>query len=281
MVTTPPFKSLGWISCLFLCGCLAKNPLIAPERRAEMAAELAKTQHWQAYNIPTSTFTFKAYGSLVQNKANVLTVYIEGDGLAWLSTDRPSANPTPQNPMGLKMALQDKKNHPVAYLARPCQFVFNEAWQGCRQAYWTDSRFSLEIIQATNQALDYLKKHYHASQIVLIGYSGGGTIAALAAARRSDVIQLITVAAVLDTADWVQRNNLTPLYGSLNPALEWKNLVYIDQVHWVGGKDTVVPPGVAFAFAKHFPVTQKPNIIVLPEFDHVCCWVTRWQYVKV
>lgn len=250
--------------------------IASPEKRAQEIYHLAKAARWKDHTIVTSLFTLKAYSSKINNKANTLTIYLEGDGLAWLSGDLPSLNPTPINPVGLKMALHDQKNHPVAYLARPCQLVFNQEWHGCSSAYWTNLRFAPEVIQSTNQAVDYLKKYHHAKQIILIGYSGGGAIAALLAAKRTDVIKLITVAAMLDLNKWVRQKSLTPLFGSLNPADAWEKIASIPQIHWVGAKDTVVPKEVLFAFAEHFPTTQKPQIIVLPTFDHVCCWATDW-----
>ncbi len=262
------------IACLYLSGCVL---IPSPEARAMHAAHIAKKVHWKEHTIHTAQFILKAYGPLAQSKTKILTIYIEGDGLAWLSEHRPSTNPTPNIPTALNMAIHDQKNHAIAYLARPCQFVSKEEWGNCREAYWTHLRFSSEVINAMNQAVDYLKNYYHANKILLIGYSGGGTIATLLSARRTDVIQLITVAAILDTDYWVTQENLTPLDGSLNPANEWKNLASIPQTHWVGGKDTVVRKEVAFAFAKRFPAAKKPKIIVIPEFDHACCWATDCQ----
>ncbi len=241
------------------------------------AASLAKKAGWHEHKLHTTLFTLKTYGSPAPKKTNRLTIYIEGDGLGWLSETMPSSNPTPLVPTGLQMAIHDQKNNPIVYLARPCQFVLEEEWAGCRQAYWTHLRFSSEVVNAMNQAVEQLKKEYHAKQIVLIGYSGGGTIAALISARRSDVIELVTVAAILDTDFWVRQQSLTPLHGSLNPADEWENLVSIPQTHWVGGKDTIAPKNVAFAFAERFPATKKPTIKVMPNFDHACCWSTDWR----
>ena len=241
-------KLLILLICVYLSGCALQTSVISPEVRIRQAAALAKTAGWRERTIHTTRFTLKTYGTPTVKKTNThtLTIYIEGDGLAWLSEETPSANPTP-------MALHDKKNAPIAYLARPCQFVLKEEWAGCRQAYWTHSRFSPEVINAMNQAVEQLKNEYHAKQLVLIGYSGGGTVAALIAARRADVKQLITVAAILDTDFWVRQESLTPLYGSLNPAEAWKSLLSIP------------------------PATKKPTIRVIPAFDHACCWATDWQ----
>jgi hypothetical protein len=269
-------KLLVMMWCVFLFGCVTHAPTISPEMRTRQVDSLAKTAGWQKQTIHTRLFTLKTYGSRIKRKTNVLTIYIEGDGLSWISEDTPSDNPTPIVPIGFKMAIHDPNHFPVAYLARPCQFVFNEEWAGCRTDYWTNLRFSPEVVNAMNEAVSYLKKYYHAKQIILIGYSGGGTIAALITARRTDIVKLITIAAVLDIKQWERQENLTPLNGSLNPADEWKKLVLIPQTHWVGGKDTVVPKEVAFAFANRFPANKKPEVLVIPAFNHTCCWAADW-----
>ena len=271
------FKLLLIFGGLYLSGCLPPTPIPTPELRALQAAQLAKKAGWKEHTIHTTLFTLKAYGTDASRKTKILTIYIEGDGLAWLSEDSPSNNPTPMVPTGFNMAIQDQKNKSIAYLARPCQFVFKEAWRTCRQDYWTNLRFSPDVINAMNQGVEYLKQYYHAQQIVLIGYSGGGTIATLLSAKRQDVIQLITVAAILDIDHWVRQENLTPLYGSLNPADAWKKLISIPQIHWVGGKDEVVSKDVAFAYVQRFPTAKKPTINVVPGFNHTCCWAKEWM----
>jgi hypothetical protein len=45
--------------------------------------------------------------------------YQSGDGLAWLSSDVPSSDPTPLDPLALRLALA-KPARNAAYLARPC-----------------------------------------------------------------------------------------------------------------------------------------------------------------
>lgn len=270
-------KLLGMMTCLYLTGCIMNVPTISPEVRAMQAAQFAKSVGWKEHTIHTNPFLLKAYSSPIKNKVDDLTIYIEGDGLAWISEDMPSNDPTPIVPTGLEMAIHDQKNYPIAYLARPCQFVLNDDSSACSPEYWTNLRFSVEVINAMNEGVDYLKNYYHAKKIILIGYSGGGTIAALMTARRTDIIKLITVAAILDVKQWVDQKSLTPLKGSLDPADVWEKLVSIKQTHWVGGKDTVVPKEIAFAFANHFPLTKRPTIIVNPFFDHVCCWATDWD----
>lgn len=268
-----------------LSGCVPHTPIPTPEERIKQISSVISKARWREQSLHTTYFTLKTYRSPSSKKATLITIYIEGDGLAWLSEDRPSENPTPRVPTGLFMALHNSKDHPVAYIARPCQFVVEEEWRGCQQAYWTHLRFSPEVIDSMNQAVEQLKKSYQAQQIRLIGYSGGGAVATLISAMRTDVVHLITVAAPLDSDYWVRQEHLTPLAGSLNPAAAWKQLISIPQTHWVGGKDNVVSKEVALAFTQRFPATQKPTVIEVSNFDHACCWtdldVTRQTTASV
>ncbi|MBP6700397.1 MAG: hypothetical protein KA135_04085, partial [Halioglobus sp.] len=136
-----------------------------------------------------------------RREAQGVTVYIEGDGLAWVSSRRPSENPTPGDPMALKLALAQPAGN-VVYLARPCQYVDTDTQPQCRQNFWTEGRFSEPVIRSTSDALDAIKKHYDSEAVSLIGYSGGGAVAVLVAARREDVRQIITVAGNLDHLEW-------------------------------------------------------------------------------
>lgn len=263
------------IQCFYLYGCVTTTSIPSPHTRAKCISQLAKSVSWKEHTIHTDPFILKAYGKPIQSKNEILTIYIEGDGLAWIADDMLSDNPTPIDPIGLKMAVRDQKNSSIAYLARPCQGVFNQD-NVCKSDYWGNLRFSPIVIRSMNQGVDYLKKYYQAKKIIFIGYSGGGTVAALLTAKRKDVVKLITVAAVLDIHEWVNQKSLTPLYGSLDPATFSQDLISTPQTHWIGGKDKIVPKEVAFAFADHFPLRNKPRIIVIPNFDHVCCWSTDW-----
>jgi dienelactone hydrolase len=208
----------------------------------------------------------------------MLTIYIEGDGLAWLNSSTPSDDPTPMDPLALKLALRD--DAPSAYLARPCQYAADDRKKSCAQKYWTHSRFSEEVIQSGNQAIDQIKHKFAAKKLVLVGYSGGGAVAALIAARRLDVARLITIAGNIDHLAWTRKYHLSPLSGSLNPADEWIYLQHIPQTHFIGGKDEVIGGYVARSYASHFPADLQPSIVVVPQYDHHCCWVDNWPALK-
>lgn len=262
------------LACLTLSACATYSP----ETRRQHANGLALAQHWQPLLIPTQIFDMAAYIPSSPSASNTLTIYIEGDGLAWLSRHRLSADPTPKNPLALQLALR----HPAgsaAYLARPCQYVTSTQSQNCSRKYWSSHRFAPEVIAASNEAITALKTRLQAKELILVGYSGGGAVAALVAARRNDVKQLITVAGNLDHRAWTQRQGISPLSGSLNPADAWRKLVNIQQIHFVGSKDTVIDPSIIRSYQQHFPSNKQPEVRVIDDVDHHCCWSERWAEI--
>jgi pimeloyl-ACP methyl ester carboxylesterase len=112
--------------------------------------------------------------------------------------------------------------------------------------------------------------------VVLVGYSGGGAVAALVAARRDDVARLITVAANLDHAAWTTHHRLAPLRGSLNPADLAQRLEVLPQVHLAGAKDRVVPPAIAESYLGRMDDRSRARLVVVEGADHDCCWVAAW-----
>ena len=269
-----PLRIFGLLMLLALTSCVSNSPA----ERQSKADLLVAGKGWQKLQLPTVDFVLTAYVPSNITSSDTLTIYIEGDGLAWINASTPSFNPTPNNPLALKLALRDTS--PAAYLARPCQYIELSQSSNCSQKYWTHSRFSPEVIDATNQAIDQIKLRFNADKLILVGYSGGGAVAALAAARRQDVIRLVTIAGNLDHRIWVKEHHLSPLSNSLNPADEWEKLQNIPQTHFVGGKDLNVGESVARGYAAKFPSALRPSIIVIPNFDHHCCWEENWPNLK-
>lgn len=256
---------------LFLSGC-ASVP--SAQLRVDNADNLADQKGWQAQRIQTRTFDLISYVPAQINQNTSLTIYIEGDGFAWRTRTTPSSNPTPNNPKGLMLALEHGENN-IAYLARPCQFVGDYS-RGCHEDYWINKRFSEEVIVASNEAVSNLKKQFGASQIQLVGYSGGGAIAALLTARRTDVVRLITVAGNLDHKAWASLHKITPLTGSLNPADYRERIHHVEQVHFVGEKDQVIPKSLTRNFVTYFSTNKNVRVIEVPDQTHHCCWEAKW-----
>ncbi|SFU72503.1 Alpha/beta hydrolase family protein [Polaromonas sp. YR568] len=266
---------------LFLAGCATTSP----EARLQSALALAAPSGWQASRIPAAGFPLLALHPKPQvpgKPGSELAVFIEGDGLAWLDPHTPSADPTPRDPVALRMALAERYRT-SAYLARPCQFDPAITEGRCRTGHWTQARYSPEIIAAMDEGVSRLKQMFGAERLVLVGYSGGGTIATLLAARRKDVSLLVTVAAVLDHQAWTRALGVSPLNGSLNPINESASLQGQRQIHFTGSEDRVAGKTAVQAFADRFPdrpfTSKEPALIEVLDvqgFTHTCCWAEQW-----
>lgn len=264
---------------LLLCVLISACANFSPVERRDHADALAAAQGWQALRLPTQNFVLAAYGPVRISASKTLTIYMEGDGLAWRNRSQASEDPTPRAPVALELALQHAQGT-AAYLARPCQYVDGADQRGCELAYWTDRRFAPAVIDASSTALDALKQRYGAEELVLVGYSGGGAVAALVAARRTDVVRLVTVAGNLDHQAWTRLHGVMPLVGSLNPADAWAALQNIPQLHLVGARDSNITTAVVSAYLARFPLSHRPRMQVVADFDHVCCWVEQWPMLS-
>lgn len=260
---------IRWIPLLFLSLILT-----ACASRLDDARNLTTTKGWTGRVISAGTFDLQTWRPRSFTPGQPLIVYIEGDGLAFLSAVRISDDPTPKDPLALKLALRDPRPN-VVYIARPCQFVTGPNRRNCSYAYWTFARYNERVIASVDSAVTALRAEANAPGVLLYGYSGGGAVAALLAARRTDVVRLTTIAGVLDHARWTSMDGMTPLDASLNPPDVAAALEKIPQLHYSGAEDTVVPTAVARSFVARF--RTPPPLVVLPGVDHDCCWVNRWS----
>ncbi len=266
-------RSLILILCLSLAACstLAERQALGPR--------LAQTAGWRWQVLDGGTFRLAA-ATAPLTASSRLVVFLEGDGFAYVRPTQPSRNPTPSDPVALRLALAQPRGTPpldVAWLGRPCQYVSSPA---CRTADWTGRRYAPEILGSVDAALDQLKRQSGARTLVLVGYSGGGAIAALLAARRPDVAALITVVADLDLDYWTRRDDLSPLVGSLDPAEAAPALGRLPQAHFAGSDDAVVGPDVTRAYLRHLPPGAPARLLVIPGFTHACCWSRDWPALQ-
>lgn len=270
-------KRLLW-HVLIVAGGLGVTSCVnapSPSTRVIDAQELAAQKGWGGRIISAGSFELFAYHPPVIGPQERLTIYIEGDGFAWATNSQPSTDPTPINPVALTLALA----HPdgsAAYLARPCQYTMPQGGS-CTQRYWTNARFAPDVVEAMNSAISTLKDTFGASELVLVGYSGGAAIAALVAARRDDVVGLITVAGNLDHHTWTTHHRLAPLSGSLNPTDFAHRIGAIPQIHFIGERDHIIPPSLAMQWPEAFSGSGGENIRIQPSFDHICCWEQDWS----
>lgn len=242
--------------------------------RARKAALMAHDAGWSHRVIAAGSFDITSVSSAA-GASDLLTVYIEGDGLAFLDRATVSDDPTPLDPLALRLALAAPQR-PAAWLARPCQYALPDHARNCGPALWTNRRYAPEAVESLDRAIDTLKSATGARRLVLVGYSGGGVVAALLAARRTDVAGFVTVAADLDVDYWVQRDQLAPLTGSLDPVTLVDRLAAVPQVHFVGGRDRVVGADVVRAYVARLPSPNGAAVVEIADYDHRCCWADSW-----
>ena len=260
---------IGWLligMLFFLSGCMSQDPLAR-------GSTLAKKKGLIDENLQSGRFTLASWQRIAP-PVTLLRVYIEGDGFAWRSRTRPSDDPTPHNPVGLMLAAADPSDN-VLYLARPCQFTGAPLPAACTPDWWTDKRFSPLVIESMNDALSQITQRYPGAKIELIGYSGGGNIAALLAARRTDVYSLRTVAGNLDVAYVNTLHRVSAMPDAVNAISIAPKLGAMPQVHFSGSEDNTVPPAVAERFQRAVG-TRCAQVEIISGMEHGSDWAAIW-----
>lgn len=247
----------------------------SPFMREQVAKRIASPAWMVERQIAAGPFALTAYERMHTNHAPA-TVYIEGDGKSWVSRNEAALDPTPTNPVALNLAAMDKSKN-VAYLARPCQFSKTAGGTTpCDKKYWTGQRFAPEVLEAMNAALDNMKRQYDITEFHLVGFSGGGNIAALLAAKRPDVVSLRTVAGNLDHRTHSEYHNVSYLEGSLNAIDIAPQLADMPQRHFVGGQDKIVPPVLSAKFVQALGSDRCADITLIQEAEHDNGWADKW-----
>ena len=206
---------------VLLCACSTVNPL--------------KEMRFQP--ISTMDYTIASWYKITM-PGKPLKVYIEGDGYAFNNNGFPTQDPTPKSTFWREVAAHDSSPN-VAYLARPCQYIMSST---CSQQDWTTGRFSKPVIDAMDTAVLKLMKKAKTNQIILIGYSGGAQISGLIAIHHPEQIKKwITVAGVIDYQRWTAWHGDNPLMYSIDLSKYLSDIKKINQIHYVGTKDEVVP----------------------------------------
>ncbi|UMO88072.1 lysophospholipase [Pectobacterium sp. PL64] len=240
-----------------------------PQRHAD---ELAQAAGLQRETLHASPFVLTTYVRITRAD-RPLNIYIEGDGRAWRTRNLPADDPTPHRALGLSLAAADNAAN-VVYIARPCQFTPPSANPVCQPDYWTGKRFAPEVIAAMDRSITHYAAKVPTQPIVLTGYSGGGAVAVLIAARRHDIALLRTVAGNLDH-DAVNRfHEVSLMPDSLNPRDVVRQVAAIPQWHFSGADDRIVPPFVAERFAR--AVGECAQVRIIPGMGHEGDWGSLW-----
>ncbi|MEC9481744.1 MAG: alpha/beta hydrolase [Halomonas sp.] len=267
-LSTGPYRRVGaWLLSLLLFGIV----LSGCQAPIHALQELSANQGQRLETLDTQPFPLVAGIPLQPLEAARLRVYLEGDGHAWATASQPSLDPSPRQLLVARLAFQDPA--PSIYLARPCQFVQT---LDCHFEYWTDKRFSIEVLDSLNHALDSIKQRYRNRDFELIGYSGGAALALLLAAHRDDIAQVQTLAGNLSPRQWVRLQQLSPLSGSLEPLDFRHRLLDLSQRHLSGADDRIVPPRLLRSYLESLGEAACVESTVLPGLTHGDGWEQVW-----
>jgi pimeloyl-ACP methyl ester carboxylesterase len=230
---------------------------------------------WTALELDAGGRRLTASVPPTPRSGEVLTVILEGDGAAHDRRGAASEDPTPRRPTGFAIARAwaglppgPGADGPTAWLGRLCQYGARRD-PDCTVSDWTDGRFSEHAVAAADAAVSLLKTRTGAERVRLIGWSGGGVVAALVAARRDDVVALVTLASPLDLAGWTRSRGLSPLARSLDPAA-LAPTPGLAQVHLFGRFDPVVPAAAMTPAARRLGGPRA--VVEVWDQKHACCW---------
>ena len=197
----------------------------------------------------------------------VVHLYIDGDGRPFVDRNTVAADPTPRSSQVLRWMLKDPAE--AYYLGRPCYLGLSAA-TACDYRLWTTERYSERVVESMVTAAENLLQ---GRPVILIGYSGGGTIALHMAGRMQQVKGLVTVGANLDTDAWTLHHGYSPLTSPGVPGSMLEKLRDLPQLHFMGGRDTIVPVGLA---APLLARTRPGRFCAVAGYSHDCCWTQHW-----
>lgn len=264
----PRLRLLVFAQTLLLASCAAGGP---GKITAAICAKCSPAILGLQKKYPLKSLlneTLKASGGRKQPLR--MHVYFEGDGRGWAFARLPPKNPTTKTFTALKLMQLD--NAPAAYINRPC-YGYDTLPTNCDKSLWTSARYSTEVITSLSDALTELKTRFNVKDFVLIGHSGGGSLAILVADLRADIAAVVTLAANLDHAHWTGVKHFSALKDSKNAArvalkpevLRW---------HFAGLRDQQVPIEV---IKRAVQADRHAQLTVLPDADHHCCWHGIWH----
>ena len=212
----------------------------------------------------------------IKSKGDTATLYIGGKPLSHTPVKGAVYNPTPRDPVGLRLAAADKTGGNIAYIAPPCTYLTLEAMDKCDKTIFADHRYSEKVLQGYDHILARYRNRYDISGFHLVGYSGGATTAALLADRHPDVVSLRTVAGELDLDIVAENLGLDPLYASRNPAEASLALGGLPQHHFLGDEDTIVTADVLSSYVQSIGPSPCVRTTMVNNATHHKGWVSKW-----
>lgn len=260
------------------CSSAFENRLETATLKAQtgdMSPQLLRTDPFHLYSFQSLSPANRAKQAFTSEKQYRARVFIEGDGMTWLTRNRVSPDPTPINPTMLDIAAADCSVNRI-YLARPCHYVDLDTQPLCSPLFWVAKLYNEDVVESYMEALDHFKEKYRIEEFELVGYSGGATVAAQIAAKRDDVILFMTVAGNLDTQAFVGYHEITPYERHQNPK-DAAPQITMPQIHFIGSEDEIIKDFMVKNFVRALPSRDQARIIEIEGMGHSDDWSRVWQ----
>lgn len=254
-------------TAFFLIGC------ISDQARINKAIDLAIKGDFES-QIISGKFPIQIFYQ--NHKSRHVIIYLEGDGLVINKYGEAAKNPTPTDPVALRLAIVDQRKISKIVINRPFHYIKNI---NANSKYWTTARYSDEIIQAILNSIKVCKKQFGFETIEIVAYSGGAAVALLLVPHLPNITKITTFAGNLDHVSWAKYHEAQPLFESLDPLKNKNILAKIPQVHFVGESDdnTTVELGLGY---QQKVGSNNVKIVQVPGFNHDSNnWPEIWQSV--
>ncbi len=260
----PQLKLISIIALVLSLAACVSAPSVKYQQRSQAYGFLEKT-------ISTEVFDHSIFSNQKVNPSSALHVYIEGDGQPFIHQRYINNDPTSVTALGLTLMHADP--NPSVLIGRPC-YHGHKSDNCVNNKWWTSHRYSEQVVSSMAKTINALNSGQR--DIILIGFSGGGSIAMLLAGRVDRLKKIVTVNANLDIDAWTQYHAYTPLKGSLNPIDYLDKTAPWEQIHLVGGRDKNVTHTV---WQDKIQSAANARIITYPNFNHTCCWASIWLQI--
>lgn len=220
-------------------------------------------KHWRTEKLTSDELSLNVYYPEHLKPSNSLVIYFGESGYRhffdfFASQKRVALDMAHTQPEGVSMFIQ-----------WPCQQISADNSE-CKSIFAVDKRFDPVVLWSMSDAIDQLKRKTTINQIILVGYGDGGLMASLIAARRHDVVGLVTVATPFDLPVMDGQTILS------DEVIREHHFVSLPQIHLVGSDDKNVQATATQQFLHAFPASDQRLLIEEKGFTHDCCWADQW-----
>ena len=262
-------KKAVLFTAFFLIGCSSD------QARLNYALDTAKKYGFTA-EVIYSKFPIQIFYKNYKSKHAV--IYLEGDGLVINIRGEVAQNPTPTDPMALKLASVDNCEISKIVINRPFQYTDRK---NANSKYWTTARYCHDVIQSIYDVIKICQTRFNFETIEIVAYSGGASVALLLSPKFDNLTKITSFAGNLDHVNWTKYHEAQPLSESLDPLQNKTLLAKISQNHFVGESDDNTTVELARIYKQKIS-SDNITIVPIPGFSHDSNWQEIWkEQIKV